>query len=120
MLALDQAVIQSIECCPSEDTKRKMYGNILLVGGGFSFNGAAAMLQARVQAKLPTYLRKLIDQVEVIARPKEMDPRIVVWKGGAVLSILDSVQELWITEQEWNMIGIRALREKSLFVWSSI
>lgn len=46
-----------------------------------------------------------------------MDPRIVVWKGGAVLSILDSVQELWITEQEWNMIGIRALREKSLFVW---
>ncbi|KAK3728625.1 hypothetical protein QZH41_011698, partial [Actinostola sp. cb2023] len=70
ILALDQAIIQSIECCPSEDTKRKMYSNILLVGGGFSFNGAAPMLQARVQAKLPSYLRKLIDQVEVIARPK--------------------------------------------------
>ncbi|XP_031567507.1 actin-related protein 8-like [Actinia tenebrosa] len=119
-LAMDQAIIQSIECCPSEDTKRKMYSNILLIGGGFSFNGAAQVLQTRVQAKLPSHLRKLVDQVEVIARPKEMDPRIVAWKGGAILSILDSAQELWVTEQEWNIIGVRALREKSLFVWSTI
>ena len=34
------------------------------------FNGAANMLQSRLQAKLPTPHRKLVDQVEVIARPK--------------------------------------------------
>lgn len=34
------------------------------------FNGAAAMLQSRLQAKLPASHRKLVDQVEVIARPK--------------------------------------------------
>ena len=54
----------------TEDTKRKMYGSVLLIGGGFMFNGAAAMLQSRLQAKLPASHRKLVDQVEVIARPK--------------------------------------------------
>lgn len=58
--------------------------------------------------------------IRAVLFPQEMDPRIVAWKGGAVLSILDSAQELWVTEQEWNIIGVRALREKSLFVWSTI
>ncbi|XP_048575853.1 actin-related protein 8 isoform X2 [Nematostella vectensis] len=117
--ALDQAIITSIECCSTEDTKRKMYSSILLIGGGFNFNGAAGVLQARVQSKLPQYFRKMVDQVEVTAKPKEMDPRTVAWKGGAILSILDSAQELWLTEREWNVIGVRALREKSPFVWST-
>ena len=34
------------------------------------FTGAAAMLQSRLQAKLPLAFRKLVDQVEVIAKPK--------------------------------------------------
>lgn len=47
-----------------------MYSSVLLIGGGFMFNGAANMLQSRLQAKLPAPHRKLVDQVEVIARPK--------------------------------------------------
>lgn len=82
------------------------------------FNGAAAMLQSRLQAKLPASHRKLVDQVEVIARPKEMDPRTICWKGGAVLSILDSAQELWISQREWMTIGVRVLRERSPFIWT--
>ena len=54
----------------TEETKRKMYSSVLLIGGGFMFNGAAATLQSRLQAKLPASHRKLVDQVEVIARPK--------------------------------------------------
>lgn len=54
----------------TEETKRKMYSSVLLIGGGFMFNGAANMLQSRLQAKLPAPHRKLVDQVEVIARPK--------------------------------------------------
>ena len=34
------------------------------------FNGAATVLQSRLQSKLPPSHRKLVDQVEVIARPK--------------------------------------------------
>lgn len=117
-LGLDQAILHSINCCTTEDTKRKMYGSVLLIGGGFMFNGAAAMLQSRLQAKLPASHRKLVDQVEVIARPKEMDPRTICWKGAAILSILDSAQELWITQREWVSIGVRVLRERSPFIWT--
>ncbi|KAL9956854.1 hypothetical protein ACROYT_G038400 [Oculina patagonica] len=117
-LGLDQAILHSINCCPTEDTKRKMYSSVLLIGGGFMFNGAATALQSRLQAKLPASHRKLVDQVEVIARPKEMNPRTICWKGGAVLSILDSAQELWISQREWISIGVRVLRERSPFVWT--
>lgn len=54
----------------SDESKRKMYNSVLLIGGGFMFTGAAAMLQSRLQAKLPLAFRKLVDQVEVIAKPK--------------------------------------------------
>ena len=54
----------------TEETKRKMYSSVLLIGGGFMFNGAQSALQSRLQAKLPASHRKLVDQVEVIARPK--------------------------------------------------
>lgn len=117
-LGLDQAILHSINSCPPEETKRKMYSSVLLIGGGFMFNGAAAALQSRLQAKLPQSHRKLVDQVEVIARPKEMDPRTICWKGGAVLSILDSAQELWISQREWISIGVRVLRERSPFIWT--
>ncbi|KAL3283058.1 hypothetical protein HHI36_006216 [Cryptolaemus montrouzieri] len=39
ILGLDQAVLQSIDRCPNDDLKRKMYGCILVVGGGMKFAG---------------------------------------------------------------------------------
>ena len=60
----------SLSTAAAEETKRKMYSSVLLIGGGFMFNGAAIALQSRLQAKLPASHRKLVDQVEVIARPK--------------------------------------------------
>lgn len=39
ILGLDQAVLQSIDRCPNEEIKRKMYGCILVVGGGMKFSG---------------------------------------------------------------------------------
>ena len=58
----------------TEETKRKMYSSVLLIGGGFMFNGAQSALQSRLQAKLPASHRKLVDQVDVIARPKVSFP----------------------------------------------
>ena len=49
---------------------------------------------------------------------QEMDPRTICWKGGAVLSILDSAQELWISQREWTSVGVRVLRERSPFIWT--
>ncbi|KAM3838488.1 actin-related protein 8 [Diretmus argenteus] len=116
-LGLDKAVLHSIDCCASDETKRKMYSSILVVGGGLMFHGAQEFLLHRIINKMPPSFRRLVDNVEVITRPKDMDPRLIAWKGGAVLACLDTTQEMWIHQREWNRFGVRMLRERAAFVW---
>ncbi|KAG7999659.1 Actin-related protein 8 [Nibea albiflora] len=54
------------------------------------------------------------DQVEVWM---DMDPQLISWKGGAVLACLDTTQEMWIHQREWQRFGVRMLRERAAFVW---
>ncbi|CAH2313116.1 actin-related 8 [Pelobates cultripes] len=116
-LGLDKAILHSIDCCASDDTKKKMYSSILVVGGGLMFHKAQQFLQHRILNKMPPSFRRVVENVEVITRPKDTDPRLLAWKGGAVLSCLDTTQELWIYQQEWQRFGVRMLRERAAFVW---
>uniref|UniRef100_A0A3B4YQG9 Actin related protein 8 n=1 Tax=Seriola lalandi dorsalis TaxID=1841481 RepID=A0A3B4YQG9_SERLL len=116
-LGLDKAILHSIDCCASDETKRKMYSSILVVGGGLIFHGAQEFLLHRIINKMPPSFRRLVDNVEVITRPKDMDPRLISWKGGAVLACLDTTQEMWIHQREWQRFGVRMLRERAAFVW---
>uniref|UniRef100_A0A8C8A8D3 Actin related protein 8 n=1 Tax=Oryzias sinensis TaxID=183150 RepID=A0A8C8A8D3_9TELE len=116
-LGLDKAILHSIDCCASDETKRKMYSSILIVGGGLMFQGAQEFLLHRIINKMPPSFRRLVDNVEVITRPKDMDPRLIMWKGGAVLACLDTTQEMWIHQTEWQRFGVRMLRERAAFVW---
>jgi len=54
----------------SDETKRKMYSSILVVGGGLMFHGAQEFLLHRIVNKMPPSFRRLVDNVEVITRPK--------------------------------------------------
>ncbi|XP_034551911.1 actin-related protein 8 [Notolabrus celidotus] len=116
-LGLDKAILHSIDCCASDETKRKMYSSILVVGGGLMFHGAQEFLLHRIINKMPPSFRRLVDNVEVIIRPKDMDPWLISWKGGAVLACLDTTQEMWIHQGEWQRFGVRMLRERAAFVW---
>ncbi|XP_061913892.1 actin-related protein 8 isoform X2 [Entelurus aequoreus] len=116
-LGLDKAILHSIDCCASDETKRKMYSSVLVVGGGLMFPGAQEFLLHRIVNKMPPSFRRLVDNVEVITRPKDMDPRLIAWKGGAVLACLDTTQEIWIHQREWQRFGVRMLRERAAFVW---
>eukprot|EP00794_Sanderia_malayensis_P009126 gene9126-10099_t len=117
-ISLDSAILYSIDCCGNSETKRKMYSSILVVGGGLMFKGTESFLLRKLQAQLPVNLQFMRDQLEVLTRPKDIDPRTICWKGGSVLSILDSAQELWISKPEFNMYGSRILRERCAFQWS--
>jgi len=46
-----------------------------------------------------------------------IDPRLTSWKGAAILCCLDTAQELWIRQGEWNHFGVRVLRERAPFIW---
>lgn len=118
-MPLDEAVMYSIEQCNNQETKRKMYSTILLIGGGMNFKGVDEFLLKRLQMSLPTHYQFMKEQMDVITRPKESDPRTTAWKGGSVMSILDSAQELWILRKEWNQYGVRILRERCGFQWST-
>ncbi|XP_028680453.2 actin-related protein 8 [Erpetoichthys calabaricus] len=116
-LGLDKAILHSIDCCASDETKKKMYSSILVVGGGLMFHKAQEFLQHRILNKMPPSFRRVVENVEVITRPKDMDPRLIAWKGGAVLACLDTAQELWVYQREWQRFGVRMLRERAAFVW---
>lgn len=42
---------------------------------------------------------------------------MTAWKGAAIMSCLESAQELWIQNTEWEKIGVKILREKAPFIW---
>ncbi|KAJ8667492.1 hypothetical protein QAD02_009155 [Eretmocerus hayati] len=115
VLGLDQAILQSIDRCPTEDLKRKMYSCILVVGSGMKFQGIGMWLHNRISLQIPYMFRT--EQMDVITSPKDIDPGVTVWKGAAILSCLESAHELWISRQEWELIGVRILRERALFMW---
>ena len=115
LYSLDQAILHSVECCSTEEMKRRMYSCILLVGGGAKFEGLSTWLNNRLLLQIPFQYRT--DQMEIIVGPKEMDPSMVAWKGAAIMSCLESAQELWIRQGEWRKYGVRILRERAPFYW---
>jgi actin-related protein 8 len=54
----------------------------------------------RLQA-IATPLVPNMEKVQIIPPPKEVDPRVLAWKGAAVLGKMDSVADLWITASDW-------------------
>lgn len=42
-----------------------------------------------------------MEKVQIIPPPKEVDPRVLAWKGGAVLGKMDGVSDLWLTAADW-------------------
>lgn len=99
----------------NDELKRKMFGCILVVGGGMKFTGIGKWLQNRVGLQIPYLYR--CEQLDIVTSPKDMDPAMTAWKGAAVMSCLESAPELWIDQKEWTKFGVRILREKAPFMW---
>ena len=53
------------------DMKKKLYGSVLLVGGGLALPGAAAALQSRLETRVPQGCGGV---VEVFANPRVIAP----------------------------------------------
>ncbi|KAF9355791.1 actin-like protein arp8 [Mortierella sp. AD094] len=117
LVALDVVVAQSISNCGSEERSKKLYGSIILVGGGGMIKGFDRVLEDRLFQALPATLTT-VEKVEVLPSPRDMDPRLLVWKGASVLGKLETAKELWIKPLEWELMGRKILRDKALFVWS--
>ncbi|XP_061387748.1 actin-related protein 8 [Musca vetustissima] len=114
IIPIDLAIVRSIERCISDDMKRKMYGSILLVGGGSKLSGFAKWLEQKIILHVRSAEQY---SYEVNVCVKEMDASMIAWKGAAIMSCLESAPELWLFADEWKKFGLRILREKSIFMW---
>ena len=54
----------------------------------------------RLQA-IATPLVPNMEKVQIIPPPKEVDPRVLAWKGAAVLGKMEGVADLWVTGADW-------------------
>ena len=129
---LDFAVWNSIQASisnlgsagTSEERIRRMSGNIICTGGTALIPGIGFALEARLNNYLAQWFASQGKDgssnahysATVVPPPRDMDPRILAWKGMSVLARLDSAQEMWIPKQDWQTFGVRALKEKSLFL----
>ena len=115
----------------NEERLRRLANNIVCIGGSARISGLAEALEARVSMLLaehyapadparapavPVPANFSAPQAVVIPPPRNLDPASLAWKGLAVLSHLDSMQELWVQAADWDTFGYRALKEKSLFL----
>lgn len=115
VIGIDQAVLLSIERCPNEEMKKKMYGCVLVVGGGMKFAGIGKWLQNKMALSVVHSQRS--EHLDIVTSTKDMDPAMTAWKGAAIMSCLESAPELWINQHEWQKYGLRILREKAPFMW---
>eukprot|EP01135_Chromosphaera_perkinsii_P005043 Nk52_evm20s311 gene=Nk52_evmTU20s311 len=116
-LPLDEAIKFSISQCENPDTRKRMYASMLVAGGTHLIRGLAPVLEYRVNALLSSEEKKLLEGVEVLANPKGMDPLVLSWKGGSVISRLEVTKEQWIKQGEWLKKGVRNFREKCSFTY---
>eukprot|EP00123_Amoebidium_parasiticum_P009833 comp19737_c0_seq1/m.23536 comp19737_c0_seq1/g.23536 ORF comp19737_c0_seq1/g.23536 comp19737_c0_seq1/m.23536 type:complete len:680 (-) comp19737_c0_seq1:81-2120(-) len=114
-LSIDEAINLSISRSGGEDFQRRMYDSIMLCGGGHLYRGFAAYLEKQQRASMPPELRDT--KIQILENPRDMDPRILSWKGASILARLDYADDYWITAEEWRDQGVNILRDCLPFVY---
>ncbi|OCH96264.1 actin-like ATPase domain-containing protein [Obba rivulosa] len=114
-LPLDVAIFNSARAAGGDEKIRKYLQAVLVVGGAALVPGMAHALESRLQA-IATPLVPNMEKVQVVPAPKDVDPRVLAWKGAAVLGKMDGVADLWVTPADWDLFGMRALKERCFYL----
>ena len=128
-LPLDVAIFNSARAAGGDEKIRKYLQAVLVIGGSALIPGMAHALESRLgrcfliiplktinnrnnrlQA-IATPLVPNMEKVQIIPPPKEVDPRVLTWKGAAVLGKMDSVSELWVTPSDWVSLKYRMFHQ---------
>jgi len=114
-LPLDVAIFNSARAVGGDDKIRKYLQAVLVIGGTAHIPGMSHALESRLQA-IATPLVSNMEKVQIIPPPKEVDPIVLAWKGAAVLGKMDGVSDLWVTKSDWDILGMRALKERCFYL----
>ncbi|KAI1796772.1 actin-like ATPase domain-containing protein [Ganoderma leucocontextum] len=114
-LPLDVAIFNSARAAGGDEKIRKYLQAVLVIGGSALVPGMAHALESRLQA-IATPLVPNMEKVQIIPPPKDVDPRVLAWKGAAVLGKMDGVADLWVSRADWELFGMRALKERCFYL----
>ncbi|KAH8943778.1 hypothetical protein BDL97_13G072500, partial [Sphagnum fallax] len=101
-IGLQQFIVNSILSIGRMDLQKKLFASIQLVGGVALTKGLVDAIEERVLHTIPAH--ESVDTVEVL--PNRMDPSTAMWRGGAVLAVLDSGRDLWVQYEDWMDGGV--------------
>nr|POF13144.1 putative actin-related protein 8 [Quercus suber] len=113
IMPLDQAILTSISHASGNDERRhrELLGSIMLIGGGSKINNLASYLESRLRTSLPAHAQQIL----VASPPRELDPSVIVWKGGSVFGKLRMTNDSWIGQLEYDRLGSRILNYKCMW-----
>lgn len=86
------------------ETRKDLWGNIVLAGGNTMFQGIKDRLKAEIKALAPSTA-----DPNVVAPPER---KYSAWIGGSIISSLSSFQHLWIKKSEFTEIGSSIVHRK--------
>ncbi|OUM52282.1 hypothetical protein BVG19_g1456 [[Candida] boidinii] len=53
--------------------------------------------------------------IEILSSSRDIEPSLLIWKGGSVYARLKIVNELWVNSEQWDKLGSRCLNYATLF-----
>jgi actin-related protein 8 len=90
-----------------------LLSGIMLTGGTSIIPGLASHLEDSLKGILPGYSKDIL-----IGRPpRELDPQVVAWKGGAVFGRMSRTNDSWINGALYERLGERVLAHKLMWAW---
>ena len=115
IMPIEQAILTSIHHGAQGDERRRreFMGSIMLIGGASKTPNLSTYLEMRLRAALPQYPRDIL----VAPPPRELDPAVLVWKGGSVFGKLRMTNDSWIGALEYDRLGARILNYKCMWHW---
>jgi len=107
-LPLDEAVHRSLLSLSDSERIQRCLNSIIVVGGVSLTPGLPDLLVETLAARLPTHHLTALIPPKLFPNTRDLDPRHVAWKGGAVSSRLEATTEQWIGSTEWISCGNRS------------
>lgn len=114
-IPLHEAVVQSILACGVEEKSKRMASAIILVGGGGLIHNIGYALTSRIQPMLASKYPTI--EATTIPPPRDLDPRVLAWKGVSLLCRIESSTDLWIRSSDWEVLGSKAIKDRTMFMF---
>jgi actin-related protein len=102
ILGLPELITSAVGRCEL-DQQATLYNNLLLVGGGASFEG----LTERLRAELDRLLAGTggVGRVKILPPGQGVEKATAAWLGGSIVASLGGFHEMWISRREYEEYG---------------